>query len=128
MVVRPFWQHLLFDANSVLVPAVFLAHFFAKEAHHALPAGRNAAVRILGQSVPPPMAEWAARLILNASPEDEPLADPRRHRVTAEKLGRGVENDPGVVKAVCAVMTRSMKRADFEMEDNGPEGIKTRGL
>ena len=78
-----------------------------EEAHHALPVGRHAAVRILGQSVPPPMAEWAARLILKASPEDEPLADPRRRRVTVEESGRGMENDPCVVnitlcREICA--------------------------
>ena len=36
-----------------------------------------------------------------------------------------MENDPGVVKAVCAVMTRSMVKADCEMEDYGPEGSES---
>jgi site-specific DNA-cytosine methylase len=78
-----------------------------EETWAALPEGRQAAAQILGQSVPPPMAEWAARLIRDAGVRDDPIPNPSRiHKPTMAKQP-GI-SDEALILSICgAVMTRS---------------------
>ena len=80
-----------------------------EETWAALPEGRQAAAQILGQSVPPPMAEWAARLIRDAGVRDDPIPNPSRtHKPTMAKQP-GI-SDEALILSICgAVTTRSAR-------------------